>query len=192
MRAPILVLFLVLLPSLAQAQNLSITSSLAQALKAKRPGHYPLDRPWTGVLCQTISTGSFKKQNVQKPIPVLFDVLVKDNSSVHGGTLAKRSGNQAASPSCTYRPALPSDEEIVGTRTESALEELLGGQTGRRDRWEDGTRQTHSQAHRFAFSLKETNMVEVLQVTCSTVKRETERDWRIEAVQIRRGTATFK
>ena len=178
----------------------STNGQLAELLRTNRNCRVRLTPSWTGEAKVTVRTGSFLTADSpaggRREDPLRFDWFAfNDPAPVNGHFgkvwISKDEGGSSGSAIHTFRSSLPTDDELLATRSVTELEKRLGLSQGWRDAW-GSEAAMYSTAGWSFFLLKDSTMVETVSIFCMTTRRKGEAEWRVDSMRITRGTARPK
>lgn len=172
------------------------SSQLAQLLATNAPCHVRLDPSWLGTAVYTVRTGFFTNADPEAErldLQLRFDWFRFSDKPwyIHSGpkTVSRSEGGRTESAIQTWRASLPSDTELMAASTVSALEKFLGPSQSIPDEW-GFLKETHSSASWSFFTLRDPDELETISIVCMATQRKGDAEWRIDSLQVTRGTAT--
>ena len=171
-------------------------AQLAQLLNTNVPCRVRLEPAWIGYTEPAIRTGSFTNslspqvERLQHELRFDWFHSVSNPSPLNFGpkTISKSEGGEMTSCIHSFRSSLPPDTDLIHVTMVSELEKLLGPAQGVRCSY--GTDSLlHSSATWQFFSVKGTETIETLSISCGITRREPDPEWRITGMMVSRGTA---
>lgn len=180
---------------LAGQSSMASTNQLAQLVKTNSACHIQLSPVWVGSAKDTLCTGT--QTNASQIHAKLlseglrFDWFTYSTNgifAIFGPKAISRSYRVGETSVASYRESLPFDAQISAATKESELVKLLGPSFSV-DAWGMGDGELHSQASWYVFTLRNDNELETLDVACSIVKKDDEKEWKIKGVRVTRGKA---
>ena len=175
------------------------SASLAHLLQTKAHGSIPLQPPWIGEAKNTVRSGWFAhhpepakseawrqklrfdafRSSDDQPLFRLLHVGPQCLSSPDGGT----TGGQY-----TYRSSLPSEAQLLASKTVSKLSRSLGPSQNPTDVWGTAT-EWHSTVGWCFFTMPDAQTIQTVDIFCFVERPIHASQWKIVSMSVWRGTA---
>lgn len=166
--------------------------TLIQVIQAAGQSNTRLRPPWIGQAEVTLRTGQLTAEPGPQSYKLSFDWFIYPYKSYWQTTdstiICQSSDGQHLRDVYTWRPSLPTDQELTNATTGSALDAVLGPSQGTIDSWASEGKKRSTEDWQF-FQVIDAGTIRTLSVFCAVTWQSAYKDRHIDGLLVVRGIA---